>query len=285
MAFAVLLEHLESESMHMAKSIVEEEYSARYGEHALTTVRAAMGSKLSQLCPSQATDHKSQGKKMSTLVRLIKTKPGSRPTKRQSIEIPDVRPSSDGVESRDSPMARIMPMVRADASGVSQKSPNRSEKEKTRRRRRRRSSLAVQTTISQADHMPPLEPHPVPDHLQLDDIDDLVVDANGVVEGGSPLALLRWACRCAWFRANPSTIDGKDVEQALIFRNYSSDLGTFLSTFTDFTTPEEIIENLECMNVEYPDEAWGLQHFLLEWLQYDFYQVSKRNLAQPEDSL
>ena len=70
LAFAVLLEHLESEGMHMAKSIVEDEYSSRFGDQAIPALRAAMGKKLAQLCPSE---NGALGMKSSSLVRLLAT--------------------------------------------------------------------------------------------------------------------------------------------------------------------------------------------------------------------
>ncbi len=48
LAFAVLLEHLESEGMHMAKSIVEDEYNSRFGDQAIPALRAPTAEKLAQ---------------------------------------------------------------------------------------------------------------------------------------------------------------------------------------------------------------------------------------------
>jgi hypothetical protein len=154
-------------------------------------------------------------------------------------------------------------------------------KSRAGRRRRRRSSLAVSAMPSSAEQHQPLEPNPVPDYLALDDVEDLVVDRNGVVEGGSPMALLRWACRCAWLSSSCSTEVANDPSQARTYAKFSSDVKTFLVTFTDFTTPEAIVETLEVIISEHPEESWGLQQFLLLWLDYDFYQVCACTFLPP----
>ncbi len=145
---------------------------------------------------------------------------------------------------------------------------------RARMRRRRRSSLAVSAMPSTAKQPRPLECNPIPDYLTLDDIEDLVTDRKGAVEGGTPMALLRWACRCAWLTSCHTRKDANDhPSEAHVYARFSSDLRAFLVTFTDFTTPEDIVETLEAIIMAYPKLSWGVRHFLLQWLDYDFYKV------------
>lgn len=277
LAFAVLLEHLESEGMHMARSIVEDEYSFRFGDNAMSTLRATMETELPQVCPHE---NRNKGKMISALDRLLRAQMAAPVHVRGEEEAASgTKIAHNHLDANEqslpsSSVQMITPLVTSSSVPGHVKTMSRS-----RTRRRRRSSLAMSSTPSTIAEPHHLESNPIPDYSALDKIEDLVIDRNGAVEGGSPMALLRWACRCAWLSASHSTDGVSDPSQSQMCARYCSDLMTFLVTFTDFMTPEAVVETLETIILEHPKESWGLQQFLLQWLEYDFYQV--RRLRKP----
>ena len=119
----------------------------------------------------------------------------------------------------------------------------------------------------------PLMPRPTPEWAGTEDIDDLELDEEGNVKGGTSLALLTWVCRCASMIQIYGNEEGEDKEVVEEIAMCEKDLTSYLMTFTDFTTPEDLVADLDTMLERNSEDAWSMQQFLLRWLEYDFDQV------------
>lgn len=263
--FALILQHLEAEGLELVSNIVYDEFASQFGPDQVTELEIAQATINEKIQLDGVSGE-------TALQRLLKGYQQRTATKSQPIAPPKLLtvlpPSSTTTHSFGTPL------------------PGKTTKVQQRSRGGRRSSLLVSPSDRSEIPEEPLEPRIAPSYNQMPEINGLSRDENGVVLGGSPLTLLRWACQCAWmkyqFDHSGRTGEGYN-EGGVSIEQCELDLTSYLITFTDFTTPEEVVSGLETILEQYPDEVWGLQQFLVRWLEYDFDQLpirTRRGLIQ-----
>lgn len=246
--YAIIIQHLEADGLELVSTIIADEFVSQFGPDQFAELEQAQSSEIIDgLADTNQT----------ALLRLL--------TAYQQGENPAPPPPLPNVALPTPPQPKLVIQI----STPSQKTKNGQK----RNRGRRRSTMVISPSDRSRKPEQPLEPREVPDLLALQpngesasQVPWLATDEHGVVRGGTPLALLRWACRCAWMTHE------KKEEEATIAQ-CETDLVAYLITFTDFTTPEDLVAGLETILSQHPNEAWGLQQFLVRWLEYDFDQV------------
>jgi len=246
--YAIIIQHLEADGLELVSTIIADEFVSQFGPDQFAELEQAQSSEIIDgLADTNQT----------ALLRLL--------TAYQQGENPAPPPPLPNIALPIPPQPKLVIQI----STPSQKTKNGQK----RNRGRRRSTMVISPSDRSRKPEQPLEPREVPDLLALQpngesasQVPWLATDEHGVVRGGTPLALLRWACRCAWMTHE------KKEEEATIAQ-CETDLVAYLITFTDFTTPEDLVAGLETILSQHPNEAWGLQQFLVRWLEYDFDQV------------
>jgi hypothetical protein len=252
--YAIIIQHLEADGLELVSTIIADEFVSQFGPDQFAELEQAQSSEIIDgLADTNQT----------ALLRLL--------TAYQQGENPAPPPPLPNVALPTPPQPKLVIQI----STPSQKTKNGQK----RNRGRRRSTMVISPSDRSRKPEQPLEPREVPDLLALQpngesasQVPWLATDEHGVVRGGTPLALLRWACRCAWMTHE------KKEEEATIAQ-CETDLVAYLITFTDFTTPEDLVAGLETILSQHPNEAWGLQQFLVRWLEYDFDQVKTNSRA------
>jgi len=248
--YAIILEQLEADGLSLVRNILEDEYSSQFGSHEASELESTIATLETTIPGTQST----------SLVRLL------------SLLQNNNNNNNNNSNNTNSTTGTIPPPLNINTTSSQQISTPKQIKVDLRshQRVRRRSSLAVSPCDpSQSMSEQPLIPRPVPDYNTLPQIEDLTLNDEGGMSGGNALGLLRWVCRCAWMiqKNQSEEIDLKETS------NYETDLIDYLMTFTDFTTPEDLVNGLETILEQYPEEAWGIQQFIVRWLEYDFDQV------------
>ena len=257
--YAIILEQLSADNLLMVRDVLEDEYASQFGAQKASELESATATLAEKFHMDGTTT--TGGKKKTSLQRLLSSFQNKDNTTVPSPPAPATR----------SPTRTPPIKLGVTTTSVSTPAP-RLKVDLRSQQRVRRSSLAVSpSNVSRVPELP-LLPRPAPDYYRdLEPIDDLALDEQGGMKGGSALCLLRWICRCGWIKKTATQLNLPDPELANV---YDADVVAYLMTFTDFTTPEDLVNGLETVLVQYPQEAWGLQQFLIRWLEYDFDQVS-----------
>ena len=276
--FALILEHLEAEGLALARSVVEDEYASKFGAHEAAELADATATVADKIQP--AGDRKIGGgygsgltTKGSSLAFLL-TSFQSGSAKGGLGNIPPA--PSTPASHLPSPLKMTNPLVvkTSNQAAAAAAAAAAGTPQQQRSRGRRRSSLAVLTSDGGAVMSEqPLMPRPTPEWAGTEDIDDLELDEEGNVKGGTSLALLTWVCRCASMIQIYGDEEEEDKEVVEAIAMCEKDLTSYLMTFTDFTTPEDLVADLDTMLERNSEDAWSMQQFLLRWLEYDFDQV------------
>ena len=272
--FAIIIQHLEAEGLELVSNIICDEYASQFGPDQAAELEIAQATITDQIQLPGITGPTALSRLLSAFQQRTAPPPPLTAATPTTTPLPIIAPTIPLHHRNHHPLQSELSVNVG--TPVSSKNPAA----QSRNRQRRRSSLAISPSDRLMMQGQPLQPRPVPEYRTLPTIENLSLDDKGVVCGGSPLALLRWACRCSWIKYcndhNHSSNNTAPETGGTPVVQCETDLIAYLITFTDFTTPEDLVKDLKTILSSYPHEAWGLQQFVVRWLEYDFDQLPIR---------